>query len=217
MMIQEGIDIIKHIEDESYMDMKTSSSIPTEVKLNSYGSFKVQENPLFESFHQIGNCMPKNFYNKNKLAADQMEEFDEGNSYDVFSPSLCLKSLDGNFLYEENVYFNPLFLEEGIFTDDSQVGIQRQGSMTIAPEVASCHRLYEGNPLQSFVSPSLNHQKTLLIENFDIIGMKIEVIAYNVEDGINTTQKCLKIQDNLLEDDEEEKDHKKFQSNTDMH
>ena len=123
MMIQKGINIIEHIEDERYMDMMTSSSNPIELKLKTYGSFKGQRNPLFEPFHQIGNPIPKNFYEKNKLAVDHMEEFDEGNSYDVFAPRLCLKSLDGNFLYEENVYFNHLFLEEGIFTDASQVGI----------------------------------------------------------------------------------------------
>ena len=80
MMIQEGIDIIKHIEDESYMDMEKIYSIPMEVKLNSYGSFKVQGNPLFESFNQIGNSMPKKFYEKNnhdeesnELVGDLME------------------------------------------------------------------------------------------------------------------------------------------------
>ena len=109
--------------------------------------------------------MPKNFYEKNKLAVDHVEEFDEGNSYDVFTQSLCLKSLDGNFLYEEFFYFNPLFLEEGIF-DDSQVGIQRQGSMIIILQVTSLHRLYEGNPIRSLVSSLLNHQKTLQMEFF---------------------------------------------------
>ena len=119
MMIQEGIDIIKHIEGESYIEMKPSSSIPTEVKLNSYGSFKVQ-----------GNSMRKNFYEKNnddrisnELVEALMEKSDEENSYDVFIPRLCWKSLDGNFLYEENIFFNPLFLEKNISIDDSQVGI----------------------------------------------------------------------------------------------
>ena len=122
------------------MDMMTSSSDPMEVQLKSYGSFKGQRNPLFEPSHQIENPMSKIFYEKNNhdrrsndLVGNLMEEFDEGNSYDVFTPSLCSKSLDGNFLYEENVYFNPLFLEEGISIDDSQVGIQRQGSMATTP------------------------------------------------------------------------------------
>ena len=148
MMIQEGIDIIEHIEYESYMDMKTSPSILIEVQLKSHGSFKVQGNPLFESFHQIGNPMPKNFYEKNnhdeesnELAGDLMEESSEENSYDVFTPRLCSKFLDSKFLYEENVYFNPLFIEKGISIDDSQVSIQRQGSMAITPQVASHHRL----------------------------------------------------------------------------
>ena len=106
--------------------MKTSSSIPTEVQLKSYGSFKVQGNPLFESFHQIGNSMPKIFYENNnhdkesnELVGDLMEESSEANSYDVFIPRLCSKSLDSKFLYGENVYFNPLFLEKGISIDDS--------------------------------------------------------------------------------------------------
>ena len=183
MMIQEGIDIIKHIEDESYMDMKPSSSIPTKVKLNSYGSFKVQGNPLSKSFHQIGNSMPKKFYEKNnhdeksnELVGDLMEESREANSYDVFIPRLCSKSLDSKFLYGENVYFNPLFLEKGISIDDSQVGIRRQGLMAITPQIASCHSLYEGNPKGGLISLSPNHQKDLQKENFIIQLLENEVI-----------------------------------------
>ena len=98
--------------------------------------------------------MPNNFYEKNnhdeesdELAGDLMEKSSEANSYDVFSPRLCSKSLDVKFLYEENVYFNPLFFEKGISIDDSHVGIRRQGLMAITPQVASRHRLYEGNPI----------------------------------------------------------------------
>ena len=144
------------------MDMKTNSSIPTEVQLKYYGSFKVQGNPLFESFHQIRSPMPKNFYEKsnhykksNELVGDLMEKSNEEKSYDVFTPRLCSKSLDGNFLYEEHVYFNPLFLGEGISIDDSH--IKRQGFIATTPQVASCHRLYKGNPIRGLISLSLNH------------------------------------------------------------
>ncbi len=139
-MFQKDIDIIEHIEDESYMDVTTSSSNPMEVQLKPYGSFKGQRNPLFEPSHQIGDPMSKRFYEKNnydkrsnEVVGNLMEEFDEVSSYDVFTPSLCSKSLDGDFLCEENVYFNPLFLEGGISIDDTQVGMQRKGSRTIAP------------------------------------------------------------------------------------
>ena len=71
--------------------------------------------------------MPKSFYEKNnhdeesnELAGDLMEEYDEGNSNDI----LCSKALDGNFLCGESVYFNPLFLDEGICIDTSQIGVQ---------------------------------------------------------------------------------------------
>lgn len=66
----------------------------------------------------------------NDLARYIMEEFPEGRSYDVFNPSLCSKSLDCNFLYQENVYFYHLFLEGGISINVSQVGIQRKASIT---------------------------------------------------------------------------------------
>ncbi len=39
----------------------------------------------------------------------------------------------------------------------------------------------------------------------------------NIENGINVTQKYLKIQDDLLEDEGEEMDHGKIQSNMDVH
>ena len=46
--------------------------------------------------------------------------------------------------------------------------------------------------------------------------MKLKVMAYNIEDSINVTWKCLKIQDDLLEYEEEEMDHRKVQSNMDV-
>ena len=105
-MIQKEIDIIEHIENEFCMDM-TSSSNPMEVELKSYRYLEGQRNPLFEPFHQIGDPIPKNFYDKNnhdkrsnELVEDHVEEFDEGNSYEIFSPSLCSKSLDDNVLYK---------------------------------------------------------------------------------------------------------------------
>ena len=111
--------------------------------------------------------MSKRFYEKNnhdkisnELAGDLMEESAEGNSNDVFIPSLCLKALDGNFLYGESVYSSPLFLDEGTSIDASQIGVQGQGLMAKTPQVALCHTLYEGNPIQSFLSSCLNHQKT---------------------------------------------------------
>ena len=55
------------------------------------------------------------------------------------------------------------------------------------------------------------------MENFDINGMKNEVMACIVEDSIHVTQKCLKIQDDLLEDKEEEMTHEKIQYNMDVH
>ena len=55
------------------------------------------------------------------------------------------------------------------------------------------------------------------MENFDINGIKNEVMAHIVEDGTHVTQKCLKIQDDLLEDKEEEMDHEKIQYNMDVH
>ena len=55
------------------------------------------------------------------------------------------------------------------------------------------------------------------MEIFDINGMKIEVMAHNVEDGTHVTQKCLKIQDDLWEDKEEEMDHEKIQYNMDVY
>ena len=107
--------------------------------------------------------MPKKFYEKNNhdeesndFARDLMEESNEENSYDVFTPRLWSKFLDGRFLYEENLYFNPLFLEKWISIDDSQVGIRRQGLMAITPQVASCHRLYEGNTTRGLIYLSLN-------------------------------------------------------------
>ena len=122
------------------MNMEKISSNPMEVELKSYGSFEGKRNPLFESSHQIGDSMSKRFYEENnddqmsnELVGDLMEEFDEGNSNDVFIPSLCSKALDGNFLYGESVYFNPLFLDEGISIDTSQIGVQGQGSMAITP------------------------------------------------------------------------------------
>ena len=53
--------------------------------------------------------------------------------------------------------------------------------------------------------------------NFDVNGMKNEVMARIVEDGTHITQKFLKIQDNLLEDKEKEMDHEKIQYNMDVH
>ena len=47
--------------------------------------------------------------------------------------------------------------------------------------------------------------------------MKLVVLTCNFEDCINVTLKCLNIQENLLEDKEEEMDHGKIQSNTDVH
>lgn len=197
MMIQKGIDIIERIEDESYTNMKTSSSIPMEIQLTS---FKVQRNPLFEPFHQIGNPMPKSFYEENnddqtsnELACDLMEESDEGNSNDVFIPSWCPKTLDGNFFYGENVYFNPLFLDEGISIDTSQIGVQGQSSMAITLEIVSCHRSCEGNPIQGLISSSLNHQKDLQKENFDINGKEIEVMTNHADNDISVASQCLKI------------------------
>ena len=55
------------------------------------------------------------------------------------------------------------------------------------------------------------------MENFDINGIKNEVMAHIVSDGIHVTHKCLKIQDDLLEDKEEEMDHEKIQYNMDVH
>ena len=148
--------------------MEKSSSSPMEVQLKAYGSFKVQGNPLFECFDQIGNPMPKSFYENNnhdeesnELVGDLIEESSEEKYYDVVTLTLCSKSLDSKFLYGENVYFNPLFLEKGISIDDSQVGIQRQGLMAITPQIASCHRLYEGNTIGVLIYLCLNHQKDL--------------------------------------------------------
>ena len=42
-------------------------------------------------------------------------------------------------------------------------------------------------------------------------------MAHIVEDGVHVTQKCLKIQDDLLEDKEEEMYHEKIQYNMDVH
>ena len=53
--------------------------------------------------------------------------------------------------------------------------------------------------------------------NFDINRTNIEVMACNVEDGTHVTQKCLYIQDDLLEDKEKEMDHEKIQYNMDVH
>ena len=55
------------------------------------------------------------------------------------------------------------------------------------------------------------------MEIFDINGMKNGVMARIVEDGTHITQKCLKIQDDLLEDKKEEMDHEKVQYNMDLH
>ena len=79
------------------------------------------------------------------------------------------------------------FLDEGISIDTSQIGVQGQGSMAITPQVASRHRLYEGNPIQMLVPSQINHQKAPQMENFDINGMKNEVMAYSVEDGTHVT------------------------------
>ena len=77
----------------------------------------------------------KNNHDKisNELVGDLMEESNEGNSNDVFIPSFWSKYLDGNFIYGESVYFNPLFLDKGISIDASHIGVQRQGSMDITP------------------------------------------------------------------------------------
>ena len=53
--------------------------------------------------------------------------------------------------------------------------------------------------------------------NFDINGMKNEVMPHIIEDGINVTLMFLKIQDDVLEDKEEEMDHEKIQYNMDVH
>ena len=101
------------------MDMTTSSSNPMEVELKSYGSFKGQRNPFFEPSHQIGGPMSKIFY--------------EENNHDKISNELA-----GDLMEESN---------EGISIDASQIGIQGQGLMAITPQVASHHKLYEGNPI----------------------------------------------------------------------
>lgn len=64
-MIQKDIDVIEHIENQSYMNMIKISSDPMKVQIKSYGSFKGQRNALFEPSHQTGDPMSKRFYEKN--------------------------------------------------------------------------------------------------------------------------------------------------------
>jgi hypothetical protein len=216
-MIHNDINVIEHIENQICMNMAASSSNPMEVELKSYGSFEGKRNPLFEPSHQIGDSMSKRFYDENNhdkksngLAGDLMEEYDEGKSNDVFIPSLCSKSLDGNFFYGESVYFNPLFLDEDISINTSEIGVKGQSSMVITPQVASHQRLYEGNPIQGLISLGLNHHKDLQKDNFDINARELEVMTNHVDDAINITPQYLRIQDDFLEDKEEEIDHEKI-------
>ena len=109
-MIHKDINVIEHIENQICMNMETSSSNPMEVELKSYGSFEGQRNPLFEPSHQIGDYMSKRFYEENshdkmsnELAGDLMEEYDEGNSNDIFIPSLYSNALGDNLLYGDSL------------------------------------------------------------------------------------------------------------------
>ena len=65
LMIHKDIYVIEHIENQSCMNMATSSFDEMEFQLKSYGPFKGQRNPLFELSHQRGNPMSKIFYEKN--------------------------------------------------------------------------------------------------------------------------------------------------------